>query len=132
MAQRSGVFHRAYHLLFHQVSVDGDRSRGPGAGRGDQLGARIDHVAGGPDTEGAGPAGGIDGDEAGLIDRTAQLAEQTVCVRQVAGPDEHRCPRDHPTVRQLDTGQPVGLDHQPSDLAGNDPDPACLQLGAFG
>lgn len=76
------VFHRAFKVLLHQVSVDGDRRRGPGAGRGDHLGARVDHVAGGPHTEGAGSAGGIDSDEASLIDLAAQTGQQTIGMRQ--------------------------------------------------
>ena len=56
----------------YEVGVDGDRRRGSGAGRGDDLGARIGHVAGGPDTGGAGPAGGVDSDEAGLVELATQ------------------------------------------------------------
>jgi len=36
-----------------------------------------------PRHEGAGPAGGIDRDEAGLIDLAAQARQQTVGMRQV-------------------------------------------------
>jgi hypothetical protein len=50
-------------------------------------------------------------------------------MRNVARPDEHRAPRDHSTVGELDSGQAVVLDHQPRDLAANDPQPACLELG---
>ena len=51
------ALHRPFDILLHQVGVDGDRCGGSGAGRGDHLGARIDHVAGGPDAGDAGPAG---------------------------------------------------------------------------
>ena len=51
---------------------------------------------------------------------------------KVAGPDEHRGTCDHPAVGELDTGQPVVLDHQPCNLTGHDPDPAGLQLALFG
>jgi hypothetical protein len=51
-----------------------------GAGRGDHSGARIDHIAGRPDTEGAGPTGGIDRHEARLIEFAAQSAQQTIGV----------------------------------------------------
>jgi hypothetical protein len=42
------VVHRALDVLLHQVGVDGDRRRVSGAGRGDDLGSRIDDVAGCP------------------------------------------------------------------------------------
>ena len=126
------LFRRPFDVLLNEVSVDRDRRRRSGACGGDHLSARIDHIAGGPDTGGAGPAGGIDRDEAGLVDLTAKAGEQTIGVRHVARPDEHRRPRDHLTIGQLDTGQPVVLDHQPCDLAANDPHPACLELDLFG
>jgi hypothetical protein len=42
----------------------------------------VDDVSGGSDTEGAGPAGGIDSDEASLIDFAAQAGKQTIGVRR--------------------------------------------------
>ncbi len=88
--------------------------------------------AGSPDPEGAGPPGGIDGNEASHIDLAAQAGQQAIGMRKVAGPDEHRRPRNHPTIDQLDTGQPVSLDHQPRDLAAHDPNSTCFQPDAFG
>ena len=46
----------------------------------------------------------------------------------LTGPDEHRGSRDHATVDQLDTGQPVSIDHEPRDLTVHDLDAASLQL----
>ena len=74
-------------------------------------------LPGGPDPGGARPAGGIDDGEAGFVDLAAQAGQQAIGVGHVARPDEHRGPRDHPAVGQLDAGQPVVLDHQPRDLA---------------
>ena len=92
----------------------------------------IDHVAGGPDPEGAGPAGVVDDDEATLVDLAAQTGEQTIGVRHVAGPDEHGVSPNHLATAQLDTGQPVFLDLEPCHLAADDPNPASVQLDAFG
>ena len=89
------VFHGPFGVFLDQVSVDRDRRCGSGAGRGNHLGPRIDHVAGGPATGGAGPAGGIDSDEASRVDLAAQAGQQAAGVRPVTGPDEHRSPRDH-------------------------------------
>jgi len=122
---------RPFDVLLNQVGVDSDRGRRSGASRRDHLSARIDHVPGGPDTDGAGQAGGIDGHEASLVDLARQPCEQAIGMRRVAGPDEYSRPLDHPTGGQLDAGQPVVLDHQPRDLAANDPHPACLELGLF-
>ncbi len=58
--------------------------------------------------------------------------KQAVGVGDVAGSDEHGRASDHPTVGELDTGQLVGLDHEPDDLAALDPDASCIELGLFG
>ncbi len=92
---------------------EGVRGSSPRVGFGKRLGTWIGHISGRPDTEGAGPAGGIDGDEAGFIDIAAQAGQEAVGVRKVARPDEDRCQGDHATVDEFDTCQPVGLDHQP-------------------
>ena len=53
------------------------------------------------------------------------------------GIDGDRCGRpgtcrgDHPSVDQLDTCQPVVVNHQPGDLAGHDLDAAGFELGHF-
>jgi hypothetical protein len=72
------------------LGIDGGRIAG------NHLGPRIDHVAAGLDTEGTGPAGGIDRNEAGRVDPAAQVGQQADGVRPVTGPDEHRSPRDDP------------------------------------
>jgi hypothetical protein len=80
----------AVDVLGDQVGVDGGRRGVPRAGRGDDLGTRVGDVAGGPDTEGAGAAGAVDGYESGLVgpaSQTAQAGEQPVGARRVAGPD---------------------------------------------
>ena len=84
--------------------------------------ARVDHVAGGPDAVAAGPSGPVDDHETGVVRGATEVGQQSVGVRHVGGPDEHRCPRDHPAVGEPDTGQPVGLDHQRDDLASDDLD----------
>jgi hypothetical protein len=91
----------------NQVSVNSDRRGGSGAGRGDHLGAWIDHVAGGPDTDGAGAAGVIDSDEASLIDLATQTGQQTIGMGQVSGPDEHGRPRDVPTLEESADPKPT-------------------------
>ena len=58
--------------------------------------------------------------------------EEAVVVRDVAGPDEHRRAGDHSPIAQFDTGQPIVLDHQPCNLAANDPHPARRELDFFG
>ena len=64
--------------------------------------------------------------------RSQPSGQQAVVMGKVAGPDEHRGACDHPAVGELDTGQPVVLDHQPCHLPGHDPDPPGLQLALFG
>ena len=63
-----------------------------------------------------------------VVEFAAEVGEQAVGVRDVARPDEHRGAWDHPAVGQLDAGQPVGVDHQPRDLAVDHPDAARLEL----
>jgi hypothetical protein len=57
-------------------------------------------------------------------------SEHSVSARidDVAGPDEHRRSLDHLTIRELDAGQPVGIDNQPRNLAAHDLHAASLQL----
>jgi hypothetical protein len=62
----------------------------------------------------------------------AQAGKQTIGMRQVARPDEHRRPRDHSTIGRLDRGQPVVLDQQPCYLTAPDLHPACFQLDVLG
>ena len=50
-----------FDVVVDEVGVDGDRGRGSGAGGGDDLGARVDDVAGRPDAGGVGAAGAVDG-----------------------------------------------------------------------
>lgn len=125
------ALHRAFDVVVDQVGVDGDRGCRTRASRGDHLGAWVDDIPGRPDTGGAGPTGGIDGHESGLIECAAEAGRQAVGVREVARSDEDRGSRDHATVGQLDAGQPVRLDHQPGDLALDDANTARLQLRLF-
>ena len=97
---------------------------------GDHLGARVGHVAGGPDAGHAGQPGAIDEREAGL-QLAAQTEQQAVVVGTVAGADEHCSPCDHQTIGQFDPGQPVVLDHQPCDATEYDLDTPGLQLAQF-
>jgi hypothetical protein len=57
--------------------------------------------------------------------------DQAVGVRDVAWTNEHRRAGDHPSVDQLDTCQPVVVDHQPGDFAGHNLDAAGFELGPF-
>lgn len=68
----------ALDIPLNQVGVDGDRRGRPGAGRRDHLRARIDNIARGPHISGAGPAGGVDSGEAGIVDLAAQTGQQTI------------------------------------------------------
>jgi hypothetical protein len=52
------------HVVVDQVGVDGDGGRGAGACSGDDLGARVDDVSGGPDSGDAGASGVVDDDPA--------------------------------------------------------------------
>ena len=109
-------------VLLHQVGVEGDRGRVAGVGRGDDLGARVDEVAGGPDAGDAGPSRDIGADEAALVGVAPERAGQAVGSRDVARPDEDRGPGDAPAVGQLDPGQPVGLDDESGHLCVHDLD----------
>ncbi len=53
----------------------------------------------------------------------AQTDQQTILVRKIPGPDEPRGACDHLTVGELNTVQPISLDHQPRDLTVNHPEP---------
>ena len=53
-------------------------------------------------------------------------------MRDVAGSDEHCRPLDRATASEFDSGQPVGVHHQPRDLTADDMDAASLQLVLFG
>ena len=53
-------------------------------------------------------------------------------MRHVPRPDEHRRPRNHSTISELDARQTVVLDHEPRDLAADDLDSASLELRLFG
>ena len=75
---------RIADVLRDEVGVDRDRCSRPFACGGDHLSARVDHVSGGPDTRRARPAGGIDRDEAGVVDIALQGGEQPIGVRHVA------------------------------------------------
>ena len=88
-AGRAGSGDGDRDVLLDEVGVDGDGGGGALAGGGDDLGARVDGVAGGPDAGHAGAPGGVDGDPAVVVGRAAQGGEQAV-VGDEPGPDEHR------------------------------------------
>ena len=81
----------AFDVVLHEVGVDGDRRGRASACRGDHLSAGIDDIPRSPHAGGAGPAGRINLGEAGRVEFAAQPSQQTVGVREIARPDEHRC-----------------------------------------
>src|SRR5687768_1006822 len=68
--------HRALDVFTYQVGVHGDRGRRTATRRGDDLEARIHHVARGPDAGCAGLPAGVDRDETGAVNFAAQRAQQ--------------------------------------------------------
>ena len=81
---------------------------------------------------GAGRAGPVDGDEAGLVELAAEPRQQTIFVRHDRWADEHGRPGDHLAVGERDPGEAIGFDHQPSDLPVDDPYPSGIELQALG
>ncbi len=67
------------YVVLDEVGVDRDGGRGAGAGGGDDLGARVDDVSGGPDSGDAGAPGLVDGDPAVGVDVAAEADEEACC-----------------------------------------------------
>ena len=111
----------AVGVLVDEVVVDGDGGGGAFAGGGDDLGAGVDGVAGGPD---AGDAGA-----SGVVDRTQPFSPvaQPRCVEQVVVRDERpagrtrRCRSTTSPVVELDAGQLVVVDDQPGNRSSTTP-----------
>ena len=76
-------------VLVDEVVVDGDGGCRALAGGGDDLGAWVDGVAGGPDAGDAGAPGGVDGDPAVVVGGAAEVGRAT-CRRGRTGADEDR------------------------------------------
>ena len=120
------------HVLVDEVGVEGDGRSGPGAGGGDQLGAGVDDVAGGPHAGHGGVPGAVDGHPALRIGGAAQIDEQGV-VRDEAWRYEQRIHRDDAAVGQVHPTQMVGVvDDQTLDAAFHDVDAAGEELGPLG
>ena len=99
----------------------------------DHLGAGIDHVAGRPNAGHVRASRGIDPREAGVVVVASQPGQQAITERDVLGSDEHSGSRDDPTVRHLDSREPITVDRQPCDLALDYPDPGGMtHLGLIG
>jgi hypothetical protein len=64
------------HVVVDQVGVEGDGGRGAGACGGDDLGARVNDVSGGPNSGDAGAAGVVDGDPAVGVGVAAEAVEE--------------------------------------------------------
>ena len=114
-------------VVVDEVGVEGDGGRGAGAGGGDDLGAGVDDVAGGPDSRDAGAAGGVGGDPAVVVDVAAEADEQAV-VRDEAGRHEQRVAGHDAAVAHLHAAQLVVVDDQLLDGAFDDADGAGDQL----
>src|SRR3954463_6879469 len=85
-------------VLLDEVVVDRDGRGRPFAGRGDDLGAWVGGVAGGPDPRDGREAGAVGDHPAVVVGGASELCEQVV-VGHERGADEHRRPRNHVTAR---------------------------------
>src|SRR3954470_22434297 len=119
------------HVFVDQVGVDGDGRRAGGAGGGDDLGAGVSDVAGGPDPRDAGAPGGVDGDPAVGVDVAAEADEQGA-VRDESRRHEQRVNRKNAAVAHLHAPQLVRIvDDELVDGAFNDADTAGQHLGSL-
>jgi len=118
-------------VFLDEVGVDGNRCGRPGAGRRDDLGSWVDHVARGPHAGVAGAPAGIDGDEAGVVRVAPQRCDEPIVVGHVAGPDEHRRALHDASVREGDATQLIVLDHELRHEAVLDADAASVELAPF-
>ena len=116
------------HVVLDEVGVDGDGGGGAGAGGGDDLGARVDDVAGGPDAGDAGASGGVGDDPAVVVDVAAEADEQGV-VRDEAGRHEQRVARARRSRRPSGRRELVVVDDELLDGALDDADGAGDELG---
>jgi hypothetical protein len=108
-------------VFLDEVLVDGDGRGGPLSGGGDELRARVDGVAGGPQTgDGGGTCGG-DGDPAVGVGGAAQLGQQSV-VGDELWPDEQRGPANDSNVGGRDPDQPIVLNDKAGDGRVDDAD----------
>jgi hypothetical protein len=74
--------------------------------------ARVARVPGGPDAGDARTAGGIDADEARLVDRTADCGDQGLVARPKRRPAEDCGSWNRATVREPDGAQAIALDRE--------------------
>jgi transcriptional regulator with XRE-family HTH domain len=118
------------YVLVDEISVDGNGRGGPLASSGDDLGARIGHVAGHPDARDAGGTVGAGHHPAPVIEIAAQTGQQIV-VRDEPGRHEHRGAGDDSPVLPPYAGEMVVLDHDPADCTLDDADGTSHQLGAL-
>src|SRR3954464_6634069 len=117
------------HVFVDQFGVDGDGRRG--AGGGDDLGAGVGDVPGGPDPRDTGAPGGVDGDPAVGVDVAAEADEQGA-VRDQAGRHEQRVNWKNAAVAHLHAPQPVRIvDDELVDGAFDDADTAGQHLGSL-